>query len=110
MAENGSLLKKALSTGNELNKEEVLDILFYVKQVFGFIIGILVGLAGVMGLPGIIAFVAASSGLSYIYVFKFLGTDEDVIENKDVLKEHFMNGFFPFLLSWIVTYNIINFS
>ena len=63
-----------------------------------------------MGLSGLIAFGISISLLCYLYVFKFLGVDEEVVETKDVLKEHFMNGFFPFLLTWIVVFNVINFS
>ena len=86
----------------------MLDILFYVKQIFGLVLGVLIALAGVMGLPGIMAFALGVSLLSYLYVFKFLGVEEDTIESKDVLKEHFANGFFPFLLSWTVGYNLLS--
>lgn len=110
MAEKGSLLSRAFSTGEEFTKEEVLDILFYMKEVFGMILGIVVALIGLMGLTGIVVFVLAISLLNYLYVFKFLGVDEEVVETKDVLKEHFMNGFFPFLLSWVIGYNLLNFS
>jgi hypothetical protein len=58
---------------------------------------------------GLVAYAVAGSLVSFVYVFKFLGADEEVVETKDVLKDHFMNGFFPFLLSWLVTYNLINY-
>ena len=109
MTENISLLKKAFTTDAEHTKEQVSDILFYLKEVFGAILGIAIALIGINGLTGLIAFVLGISLLSYLYVFKFLGVDEEVVETKDVLKQHFMNGFFPFLLSWIITYNLINF-
>jgi hypothetical protein len=38
-----------------------------------------------------------------------LGVDEEAVESKDVLKDHFMNGFIPFVLTWVVAYNLINF-
>lgn len=88
----------------------MLDILFYMKEVFGLVLGIVIAIVGLMGLTAIVVFVLGISLLNYLYVFKFLGVDEEVIETKDVLKEHFMNGFFPFLLSWILGYNLINFS
>jgi hypothetical protein len=100
---------RAFSTEAEFTKEEVLDILFYMKEVFGFIIGIIVGVIGLMGLTGLIAYVLAASILSYLYVYKFLGVEEDTVETKDTLKEHFMNGFFPFLLTWIILHNLINY-
>lgn len=110
MAEKVSLFRKALSAGEEFTKEEVLDILFYLKEIFGLLLGVAIASVGLMGLTAIIVFVLCISLLNYVYVFKFLGVDEEIIETKDVLKEHFMNGFFPFLLSWIVMYNLINFS
>jgi hypothetical protein len=79
MATRESLLRRSLSTSAEFTKDEVLDILFYVKQIFGLIIGIIVPLVGITGLPGIIAFAAGCSILSYLYVFKFLGAEEDLI-------------------------------
>jgi hypothetical protein len=110
MASSEGLLKKAFKMGEEFTKEEVFDILFYAKEVFGLILGVVIALAGVMGLIGIVAFVLAISLLNYLYVYRFLGVDDEVVETKDVLKEHFMNGFFPFLLSWVIVYNLINFA
>ena len=50
------------------------------------------------GLFGLVAYVPAASVVSYLYVYKFLGADEEAVETKDVLKDHFMNGFFPFFV------------
>lgn len=80
-----------------------------MKEIFGFIIGVIIALIGLMGITGLFSYVLAASVVSYMYVYKFLGVDEDVIETKDVLKEHFMNGFFPFLLTWIILHNLINY-
>ena len=110
MSEKTSWLRKAVSVGGDLTKEEVLDILFYAKELFGLVIGVVIALSGLMGLTALVAFVLAVSGISYLYVYKFLGVDEETVEPKDVLKEHFMNGFFPFLLAWILGYNLINFT
>jgi hypothetical protein len=70
---------------------------------------VLIAFSGLTGLTGLIAYAIGGSVLSFVYVFKFLGADEETVETKDVLKDHFMNGFFPFLLSWTVAYNIINY-
>jgi hypothetical protein len=109
MTEKESLFSKAFSPESEFSQQEIFDILFYLKEVFGAILGVIIALVGVTGLPGIIAYVVVGSLLSYLYVFKYLGVDDEVVEAKDVLKEHFMNGFFPFLLTWVVMYNLINF-
>lgn len=75
MASNEGLLKKAFTSEADLTREDVFDILFYAKEVFGAILGVIIALIGVMGLPGIIAFALAISLLTYLYVFKFLGVD-----------------------------------
>jgi hypothetical protein len=80
-----------------------------MKEIFGLVIGVIIALIGLMGLTALFSYALLASVVSYLYVYKFLGVDEDVIETKDVLKEHFMNGFFPFLLTWIVLYNLINY-
>jgi hypothetical protein len=80
-----------------------------VKEVFGLVLGLVIAFSGVTGLVGLIAYAVGGSLLSFLYVFKFLGADEEAVETKDVLKDHFMNGFFPFLLTWVVAYNLINF-
>lgn len=67
-----------------------------------------IGLSGVLGLPALIGYVLGSTAVCYVFVYKWMGVEEDVVETKDVLKEHFMNGFFPFLLAWIITYNVLN--
>lgn len=73
------------------------------------VIGIAVAASGLTGLVGLVAYVLAASVVSYLYVYKFLGADEEAVETKDVLKDHFMNGFFPFLLTWVLGYNLINY-
>lgn len=73
------------------------------------LIGIAVAASGLTGLVGLVAYVLAASVVSYLYVYKFLGADEEAVETKDVLKDHFMNGFFPFLLTWVLGYNLINY-
>jgi hypothetical protein len=79
MAENSSLLKRALTADGEFTKEQVVDILFYLKEILGVILGVIVGLVGITGLPGIVAFVMIISLLCYLYVYKFLGVDEDAV-------------------------------
>jgi len=79
MAENSSLLKRALTAEGEFSKEQINDILFYFKEIIGLVIGVLVGLTGVTGLPGIIVFAIGISLVCYLYVFKYLGAEEDVV-------------------------------
>jgi hypothetical protein len=80
-----------------------------MKEVFGVVVGVLVAVLGLLGIVGLVGYAIGGSLLSYLYVYKFLGVEEEVIETKDVLKEHFMNGFFPFLLTWIVLHNLIHY-
>ena len=52
-----------------------MDILFFVKEVFGVLVGVILAFSGLMGLTALVAYVILGSLLSYIYVYKFLGVD-----------------------------------
>lgn len=63
-----------------------MDILFFAKEVIGFAVGIIIAFAGLTGYIGLVAYALIASFLSYVYVYKYLGVDEELIETKDVLK------------------------
>jgi hypothetical protein len=52
-----------------------MDILFFLKQIIGVIIGIVIGLSGLKGMVAIILYGVSASGLAYLYTFRFLGVD-----------------------------------
>ena len=74
-----SLWAKAFTAESELNKEEIADILFVVKQILGLLLGIAVGFVGLHGLVGMIAYALVSSAICYVYLFRFIQVDEDTV-------------------------------
>lgn len=80
-----------------------------VKQIIGAILGIVMAFVGLTGTLALIAYAGVSYLLVYFYVMRVLQPEEETIEAVDIFKEHFMMGFFAFLLPWIVTYNLINY-
>ncbi len=50
-----------------------------VKQVLGLIIGIAVGISGVHGIFGIGSYLLLSSAMCYVYLFRYIQVDEDVV-------------------------------
>lgn len=55
------------------------DILFVVKQVLGLVLGIAIGVIGLQGFMGIGAYLAVSSAICYLYLFRYIQVDEDVV-------------------------------
>lgn len=64
------------------------------------------GQLALTGIVTILGFVVASYLVFYVYVYRFLQVDEEVIEAVEVFKEAFMLSFFSFLLGWILSYTV----
>lgn len=71
--------------------------------------GITIGISGLHGMFGIGSYLILSSAVCYVYLFRYIQVDEDVVHAGEVIKEHFGPGFFSFLLTWVVTYNLVNY-
>lgn len=69
------MFSKAFTPESELSKEEIADILFVVKQVLGLLLGIAIGVSGLHGIFGIGAYLAVSSAICYIYIFRYIQAD-----------------------------------
>ena len=104
-----SLWKKAFSSEAEITKEEIISILFVFKQVIGVVIGVALGMTSLQGMVAMLTYAGVSFVISYIYVMKVLQPEEETIEPSDIFKEHWMLGFFNFLLFWVISYNVVNF-
>lgn len=77
------------------------------KQIIGVLIGISIAFSEVKGLYGMLIYVGVSYFIAYFYVFRFLQVEDEVIEAMDVFKESWGLGFFNFMFTWIVAYNMI---
>eukprot|EP00124_Ichthyophonus_hoferi_P002414 Ihof_evm4s164 gene=Ihof_evmTU4s164 len=92
-----SKVAKAFRRGQEWEKDEILDVFYWGRQVVGLLIGFLFGLIPVTGAVGI------SSGLTLMGVYTMIHTaylqvDEEFYGGPAAgVKEGFANGFGLFM-------------
>ena len=104
-----SLLSKALTRGEpqNLNKDEVLDLIFWSRSIIGLVLGLVAGILGLTGFPVIVTFIVALFGGSYFYYSKFLEVDTDDYNDQELLMEGVGNGGGLFMLAWIIMYTFL---
>lgn len=68
-----------------------------------------IAFAGLTGTFALIMYALSSYVVIYFYVMRILQPEEDTVEAVDIFKEHWAMGFFAFLLTWILTHNILNY-
>jgi len=90
-----------------LEKDEVLDIIFWFRQLVGLGIGLIAGCAGLTGYPVILAFVAATFGLSQMFQSRVLQIDEDDYNPQELMMEGLANSVALFLLTWILLHTFL---
>jgi hypothetical protein len=86
-----------------------MDILYVFKQLIGVILGIAIAFSELQGVVAILVYTIMSFVIAYVYVIRVLQPEEDTIETIDIFKEHWMMGFFCFLLPWIITFNLLKY-
>ncbi|XP_050312381.1 respirasome Complex Assembly Factor 1 [Anthonomus grandis grandis] len=110
---NGSGAKKEVSvwtravTGKSEwpDKEEFLDVIYWLRQALGFFLGILWGVIPLQGFLGLALFVLINAGLLYVYFNNFQCIEEEEFGGPwELTKEGFMTSFAGFLVMWIIVY------
>jgi hypothetical protein len=91
------------------DKDEVLDAVYWIRQILAVIMGFVWGLLGVTGFLGIISFAILNSMAAYA-IANNTGYDFDPDESLLSVKEGFMATFASFLVTWIVTYTAVHFG
>ena len=77
----GSIVSRAFTANSEWDeKDDFLDVVYWIRQVVGVIIGICFGVVGVKGAVGIAGFAAINAGVVYAYCSAFQSIDEEVSE------------------------------
>jgi len=86
-------------------KEEFLDVIYWMRQVFAVINGVIWGLLAFKGILGIGLFFAINCAIVYIYVAKYQKVDEDDYGGiQELLKEGLFTAFAAFLVCWILLF------
>ena len=108
-----SLLARAVTPNSDWdeNKEDLLDVVYWARQVLGIIIGLVWGLLGVSGAKGIVGFVGLNSAAILVYLSGFQKVDEEDFGGKwELTKEGFMTSAAGFLVTWIIVYTGMHFG
>ncbi|KAL3315862.1 hypothetical protein Ciccas_005500 [Cichlidogyrus casuarinus] len=101
------LIKRSVvPTSSWEDKDDFLDIVFWIRQVFSIATGLLFGLLPVKGLAAIVLFAIINFTLVYLYLAYFHRIEEDEFGPfADILKEGLMTAFASFMIVWIIVYD-----
>uniref|UniRef100_A0A336MMU4 CSON002476 protein n=1 Tax=Culicoides sonorensis TaxID=179676 RepID=A0A336MMU4_CULSO len=85
------------------DKDELLDIVYWGRQVVGMILGVIFGFIPLKGIIALALFSMLSCAVTYFYCVNFQGIDEEEYGGVwELLKEGFMTSFASFLVVWII--------
>ncbi|XP_025115940.1 uncharacterized protein C20orf24 homolog [Pomacea canaliculata] len=101
------LLFKALTADFPWSdKDEFLDVIYWMRQIMGVVLGLLWGLIPLKGILGIALFLLVNVAIVYIYSSSFQKVDEEEYGGiGEILKEGLMTSFSSFMVSWIILYS-----
>jgi hypothetical protein len=89
----------------ELENDEVLVRVAWVKLVVAGAAGMIAGLLGLQGVLVILCFLLLSNAASFYYVSKVLELDDEDVGRTAILQEGWQS-LFAFLLSWILAFQL----
>ena len=93
------------------DKEEFLDVIYWLRQILGVIIGLAWGILAIQGVVGLVLFAALNAGLVYVYFSAFQAVDEEEYGGAwELTKEGFMTSAASFLVAWIILYTGLHFA
>ncbi|XP_046334965.2 respirasome Complex Assembly Factor 1-like [Haliotis rufescens] len=105
-----SIVSKAFTQDAEwTDKGEFLDVVYWLRQILGVVIGLIWGLIPLKGLVGLGLFFIINVAIVYIYYNSFQKVDEEEYGGaSEILKEGLMTSFSSFLVSWIILYSSLH--
>ena len=103
---------KALSSGSEWqDKDEFLDVIYWLRQIVGVVLGLIWGVLQIKGIVGLALFLALNVIITYIYLSSYQRVDEEEFGGlTEILKEGLMTSFSSFLVAWIIVYSALHFE
>ncbi|KMZ62767.1 Rab5-interacting family protein [Zostera marina] len=91
-------------------KDELPDILHWIRQGLGLLIGLIWGAIPVVGAIWIVLYLVLSTATIFWYYAYFLKIDDEEYDGHTaLLQEGLFASFTLFLLSWILVYSLIHF-
>ncbi|XP_077424679.1 GEL complex subunit OPTI [Vanacampus margaritifer] len=92
-------------------KDEFLDVIYWLRQIIAVILGVIWGVAPLKGFLGIAIFCIINAGVLYVYFSSFQQVDEEEYGGTwELTKEGFMTSFALFLVVWIIFYTALHFD
>lgn len=105
------ILTKALTRNSKWeDKDELLDVVYWSRQVIAIVIGIIWGVMSMKGLVFILVYCALTALIINFYVVNYQDQDLDEYGGfMELAKEGFMSAFASFLVVWIIVYSSLHF-
>ncbi|KAK6942968.1 ER membrane protein complex subunit 6-like [Dillenia turbinata] len=101
---------KLLDPEADWDKDQLGDVLHWIRQVVGLFCGLFCGAVPLVGGIWVLAFLALSSGIIYGYYSLILKVDEeDFGGHGALLQEGLFASLTLFLLCWILAYSLAHF-
>jgi len=93
------------------DKDEFLDVIYWLRQILGVVLGLLWGFVAIKGVVGLALFAALNAGILYLYFSGFQSVDEEDYGGVwELTKEGFMTSMASFLVIWIIVYTGMHFD
>ena len=107
-----SLVKKALAKNSTWDdKEDLLDVVYWIRQMLAVLLGIAFGTFPLIGIFGILLYCGISTLSMNLYVTEYQQQDlEEYGGFFELAKEGFMSAFASFLVVWIIVYSTFHSS
>ncbi|KAK0061824.1 respirasome Complex Assembly Factor 1 [Biomphalaria pfeifferi] len=108
---NGPLLfsKALIPEYKWQDKDEFLDVIYWMRQILGLLLGIVWGIIPMRGFIGLALFLLVNVAIVYIYYNSFQKVDEEEYGGtSEILKEGLMTSFSSFLVAWIILYSALH--
>jgi GEL complex subunit OPTI len=99
------LLQKVLSRDSDWEKEDLCDVLYWGRQMFAVVAGIVWGVLAITGFLGIAGYAALAGFVFFSFYTKVLEVDDEEFGRWDLATEGFGTAFGVFMVSWICTYS-----
>ncbi|CAO1428914.1 unnamed protein product [Diamesa hyperborea] len=95
----------------EDNTDDFLDLIYWSRQIFGILLGVVWGIIPLTGILGLALFAGINAGAVYLYSLNYQNIDEELYGGiYEVVKEGFMTSFAGFLVTWIIFYTGLHFE
>ncbi|XP_039144355.1 respirasome Complex Assembly Factor 1-like [Dioscorea cayenensis subsp. rotundata] len=101
---------KLLDPEASWDKDQLGDVLHWIRQVAGLVCGLLWGAVPLIGAKWIVLYLVLSSSIVYGYYAHILKIDEEEFGGHGaLLQEGLFASFTLFLLAWILVYSLAHF-